>query len=153
MSQGVWTTYCPDRARQNCLLTIPATPLADQEIFEEYPPKADLRKELSKPLPFIAPGTVPPISAEETTQIAVGFLDEFNAALASNDAQKLAGLFHAGQAYWRDLVALTSHIRNFDGSSKIAPALLETRALRASSDPLQFIMAMFVAPTPVLVRK
>lgn len=104
-------------------------------------------------MPFIPPGSVPPINAEEAIQIAAGFLDEFNAALISSDVQKLAGLFHADQAYWRDLVALTSHIRNFDGSSKIAPALLETRTLRASSDPLQFVMAMFVAPTPVLVRK
>lgn len=44
---------------------------------------------------------------------AQAVLYAMNAALASNDAEKLADCFYPEQALWRDIVALTSHLRTF----------------------------------------
>jgi hypothetical protein len=78
-----------------------------------YPPAADLRTEVSKPLPQIAPGTIDPSSVlgDAAAAHSKTVLETFNAALFSNDAEKLSGCFYAEQAYWRDIVALTSHLR------------------------------------------
>ena len=58
-------------------------------MYEEYPPKVDLRKDLCQPLPFIAPGTVDStgMTNEEASKQASAVLDEFNLALDSNDAK------------------------------------------------------------------
>lgn len=51
-------------------------------------------------------GNAPTIQAKEV-------LETFNVALASKNTNALAKFFYAEQAFWRDIVALTSHLRTF----------------------------------------
>ncbi|KAI1134738.1 FAD/NAD(P)-binding domain-containing protein [Hypoxylon sp. FL0543] len=120
---------------------------------EEYPPKADLRKELCRPLPAIAPGTVDldAMSEGEASNHALAVLDSFNAAVETGDARKLETCFFADQAFWRDMLALTYHLRTFTSPSVISSAFMKTKSLRglkggfALDGPAKLILA-----TPVL---
>lgn len=96
----------------------------------EWPPKADLRNDIAKPLPMVAPGTVDPaaMTAQAAATQAREVLAAFNLTLANKDTGALADCFLPEQAYWRDMVALTSHLRTFTGPGSIAAALLETTA-------------------------
>jgi hypothetical protein len=79
-------------------------------------------------------------------------LDTFNAALASNDAEKLASCFYEEQAYWRDIVALTSHLRTIERPRVVAAALLKMIALRGLTG--EFELAgdpYFAVISPVMV--
>ncbi|KAK7733905.1 hypothetical protein SLS53_008055 [Cytospora paraplurivora] len=98
----------------------------------EYPPRADLRKDVYRPLPKIAPGTIDPaaLTGDVPTTQAQAVLDALNAALASNDTEKVAECFYPEQAFWRDIVALTSHLRSFSRPNVVAAALLQTTSLR-----------------------
>jgi hypothetical protein len=98
----------------------------------EYPRKADLRNDIYRPLPKIERGIIDPalITGDEPTVLARTALDAFNEALASNDADKLADCFYAEQAFWRDIVALTSHLRTIALARLIAPVFLDLVALR-----------------------
>jgi cation diffusion facilitator CzcD-associated flavoprotein CzcO len=61
------------------------------------------------------------------SQIAEGWIRQFNAALSSGSRQEFAALF-CDDAYWRDLLALTWDLRTFAGRDLIAqtvPMLLE----------------------------
>lgn len=120
----------------------------------EWPPKADLRKDVSRPLPIVAPGTVDPasMSGDIPTLQAKKVIEAFNCALASNDAEALADCFYAEQAFWRDIVALTSHLRTFTDSGNIASALLETTSRIGISGKIDFTeKAQFVVINPVMV--
>ncbi|KAI1383771.1 FAD/NAD(P)-binding domain-containing protein [Hypoxylon trugodes] len=119
---------------------------------EEYPRRADLRKELRRPLPFIPPGTVDPavLSGEEINRQALAVVEAFDNALSTNDTKGLASCFLDGQPYWRDILALTSHLRTFTKPGVIVPALLETKNLRGVKGGLKFERADFVPATPVL---
>ncbi|ROV95041.1 hypothetical protein VPNG_09489 [Cytospora leucostoma] len=98
----------------------------------EYPPRSDLRKDVYRPLPKIAPETVDPVAmtGDVTKTQGQALLDTLNAALASNDAEKVADCFYPEQAFWRDIVALTSHLRTFAMPKVIAAALLRLKSLR-----------------------
>ena len=50
------------------------------------------------------------------------WLDDFNAALAAQDADATAELF-ATDAFWRDLVALTWNIKTLEGRDEIRTML------------------------------
>jgi|SRR3569833_1176246 len=122
---------------------------------EERPAKADLRKDLYRPLPFIVPGTVDPASLPETeaTKEANAVLLTFNEALDARDPNKLETCFFSGQAFWRDMLALSYHLRTFTGPGVIAAALLETTELRTLTQNLKLVgSAKFIPATPVLVR-
>ncbi|KAI9712011.1 MAG: hypothetical protein M1820_001719 [Bogoriella megaspora] len=120
----------------------------------EYPRKANLREDVSRPLPKVVPGTVDPASMSggaATVQVRA-VLEEFNAALATNDVEKLAGCFYIEQAFWRDMVALTSHLRTFTTSRVVAAALLQTTVLRNLSDRIRLAGdAHFVVINPVMM--
>lgn len=93
------------------------------------------------------------MSSEEATKQARTVLSAFNNALSSNDAKKLASCFFAGQAFWRDMLALTSHLRTFTTPSVISAALLETKGLRGVvGDVALEVAAIFIPASPVLVR-
>lgn len=121
--------------------------------YEEYPPRADLVNDVYHPLPVIPPGTVnTPLNSDEATEQAGIVLDEVNAALAAGDAARLKGCFRDDQAFWRDMVALTCHLRTFSTSTVVSNALLETTKLRGLTEGLQLQgPATFVPVTPVLV--
>ncbi|KAK7949256.1 monooxygenase [Apiospora aurea] len=85
------------------------------------------------PLPVIAPDICPddPITDDEiATAKARDILERLNEAVKAKDAGKLEGCFFSQQAYWRDQIALTWHLRTFSNSEAIAASLLETSDLR-----------------------
>lgn len=100
----------------------------------EWPPAADLRHMMKEnPLPTITPDLCAgdPIADNETvTDKARDVLKQLNEAVKADDAGKLEQCFFAQQAYWRDQIALTWHLRTFSNRHVIAANLLETSALR-----------------------
>lgn len=68
---------------------------------EEYPPRADLRKDVYSPLPKIVPSTIDPaaIMGDVPAIYARALLRDGNAALASSDAEKLAECFYLEHAF------------------------------------------------------
>ncbi|CAD0083690.1 unnamed protein product [Aureobasidium vineae] len=91
------------------------------------------------------------ISSQETTTTALAVLKQFNAALEANDVEELGDCFFTKQAFWKDQLALTWHLRTFISPAKISKALLETSKLRSMTDG--FIMeggARFVQAGPSL---
>lgn len=107
-----------------------------------------------QPVPLLAPGLVDPASmaGKQATIKANALLDRFNVALANRDADKLAGCFYASQAYWKDILALTYHLRTFSTPGVIAAALLKTNKLRQIENGISIDgAAIFLPATPVLV--
>lgn len=73
-----------------------------------------------------------------------------NGALHGNDEQHLASCFYE-QAYWRDIVALTSHLRTIDGPLVVSSALLKMIGLRGlagevtmTGEPHFAVMGLFM---------
>jgi hypothetical protein len=104
-----------------------------------YPLKADLRN-VSKPLPKIPPGTVNPalIDSSAVMTYTRSVMDNFNTAISSRDVEKLSECFYE-QAYWRDIVALTSHLRTIESPRVIATALLHTINLQGLKGNFEMI--------------
>lgn len=124
---------------------------------EEYPPQVDLREMMAQnPLPVIAPGTINPdsMAGEEPTKQALTVLRAFNNALAADDAKALERCFFTKQAYWKDQLALTYHLRTFSNPAVIAANCLETKRLRNIIGEVKLEgEAQFILATPVLVSK
>ncbi|KAK2611141.1 hypothetical protein N8I77_004516 [Diaporthe amygdali] len=83
----------PPRSEHSSFNTLTAMP-ADIEAFPpdvEHPPKADLRGDVYRLLPKIAPGTVDPavMTGDRPASYTQTVLDGLNTALASNDAEKI----------------------------------------------------------------
>ncbi|KAK9855342.1 hypothetical protein MYU51_002791 [Penicillium brevicompactum] len=121
---------------------------------DEFPPRADLLEMMAQqPLPQLAPELIDPTSmtGDEPTRQAQIVLDGLNAALAANDAGSLKSCFLGDEAYWKDQLALTYHLRTFKTSDIIATSLLETSSLRAIKGDIKVNGgAMFIPATPVL---
>ncbi|KAH8809404.1 hypothetical protein F5884DRAFT_706884 [Xylogone sp. PMI_703] len=106
-----------------------------------------------QPLPSISPGIINTVSmdAEEPTNQALAVLTTLNTALATNNAEMLESCFFSGQAYWKDILALTYHLRTFTTPFAIAASLLETKTLRGCIHGFELEgKAQFVPATPVL---
>ncbi|KAH9226022.1 hypothetical protein K456DRAFT_1934595 [Colletotrichum gloeosporioides 23] len=120
----------------------------------EYPPLGDLRNMMAQnPVPVIAPGTVQEgsMGGEEPTKQAQFTLNAFNAALETRDAARLTECFFPNQAFWKDQLALTYHLRSFSTPSGVAAGLLETTQLRGVVGALSISgSAQFIPATPVL---
>lgn len=92
------------------------------------------------------------VGDEATTQ-ARGVLQVFNNGLANGDVNALESCFYADQAYWKDQLALTWHLRTISTPRTIAASLLETANLRNVSGGVEIDgAAVFLPATPVLVR-
>ncbi|KAI5456708.1 hypothetical protein BGZ63DRAFT_467875 [Mariannaea sp. PMI_226] len=126
---------------------------ASLSTYREFPPRADLRQLMAEqPMPVLAPGTVDSASmaGEQPTKIAIDILEVLNTALAADDAERLASLFY-DQAYWKDILALTYHLRTFNSPSVVAASLIETKKLRGLVDGFKLEgSAVFIPATPVL---
>ncbi|KAF7588254.1 hypothetical protein BBP40_005976 [Aspergillus hancockii] len=118
---------------------------------DEYPPRGDLREMMTQtPLPTLAPEVIDPalMAGDEPTKQARAILSHLSAALASDNAEALESCFFPSQAYWKDQLALTYHLRTFSSPGVVAAALLETKKLRgltggiAVDGAAQFIPAM-----------
>ncbi|KAJ6021124.1 monooxygenase [Penicillium herquei] len=107
-----------------------------------------------RPLPKLAPGLVDPASmaGDQATIQTRAVLDQLNAAIANSDFKALEQCFYAEQAYWRDQVALTYHIRTFRTPGVIASSLLETTKLRQlTTEGIRVDgSAAFIPVTPLL---
>ncbi|KAF1970017.1 FAD/NAD(P)-binding domain-containing protein [Bimuria novae-zelandiae CBS 107.79] len=107
----------------------------DQHLQPVYDRHNTIRRLLSTekdPVELIIPqGTLDPASIDKhaTMTSARTVLNAFNAALTSNDVQNLANCFYE-QAYWRDIVALTSHLRTMEKPRVVATALLQMVTIR-----------------------
>ncbi|KAE8421419.1 hypothetical protein BDV36DRAFT_292345 [Aspergillus pseudocaelatus] len=123
-------------------------------LHHEYPPRADLRQMMAQqPIPTIPPGTIDPdsMAGDEPVKQARAVLDRLNAALADDDPIALESCFFAGQAYWKDQLALTYHLRTFSGPNVIAASLLETKSLREVEGGIAIDGgAVFLPATPTL---
>ena len=109
-----------------------------------------------QPLPNLIPGLIDPASmaGDEATNQAQVVLGRLNSALAEDDAKMLESCFYADQAYWKDQLALTYHLRTFSLPGVIAASLLETKALRGVTEGIQVDgEAIFLPATPILVRR
>lgn len=120
----------------------------------EYPPRVELR-DIQAKYPLPQPGGVDPalMSGDGPSQVAISTLAALEAGLEAGDVQAVGKCFFPTQAFWRDLLALTSHIRTFAGeTSVIATSLVETTKLRGVNAGLKLSgTAQFVPATPALV--
>ncbi|KAE8332816.1 hypothetical protein BDV39DRAFT_199816 [Aspergillus sergii] len=123
-------------------------------LHDEHPQRADLRQMMAqRPLPTIPLGTIDPSSmaGDEPVKQARAVLDRLSAALAADDAIALESCFFASQAYWKDQLALTYHLRTFSGPSVIAAGLLDTKNLREIAGEVAVDGgAVFLPATPTL---
>ncbi|KAB8231633.1 uncharacterized protein BDW43DRAFT_320665 [Aspergillus alliaceus] len=121
---------------------------------DEFPPRADLRQMMAQqPLPTIPSSMIDPTSmaSDEATKQARAVLKRLSAALADDDANALQGCFFDNQAYWKDQLALTYHLRTFNTPRIIAASLLETKTLRNVKGEITVEgAAIFLPATPTL---
>ncbi|KAF4500391.1 flavo involved in K+ transport [Fusarium agapanthi] len=108
---------------------------ADNAIPEPYPPAASLLQLFDeRPVPILSPKIVERISFKDVdpSDQATAVVEALHDALTANDIQALQGCFFADQAYWKDALAFTYHLRTFYTPSVIAANLLETNKMRRS---------------------
>ena len=123
---------------------------------DEYPPKADLRRMMAEqPLPSTPARLIDSdyMTSEECTKQARDILSCLNTALDSDDPGMLENCFFPIQAYWKDELALTYHLRTFTTPGVIATSLLETKSLRQVDGFIIDGEAHLVSPTSTLVSK
>ncbi|KAI1357742.1 hypothetical protein F5Y08DRAFT_323485 [Xylaria arbuscula] len=81
-------------------------------------------------------------------------LSSLNSALNSSDVDMLAGLFYPKQAFWRDIAALTSHLRTFSTPRVIAAALMKMKTERQVKDMMEVVgdpQLVVVSPTLIFI--
>lgn len=93
------------------------------------------------------------MSGDVPNRVAVQALAALDAALTAQDATAVAKCFFPLQAFWRDVLALTCHIRTFAGAADdVAASLVETTKLRGFNAGLKLSgTAQFIPATPALV--
>ncbi|KAG5795366.1 hypothetical protein H9Q69_005563 [Fusarium xylarioides] len=126
---------------------------AGNGIPEPYPAAASLLQLFDeRPIPVLPPSITQKISFEDldSSDQATAAVKAFHDALRDNDTQPLQDCFLADQAYWKDALAFTYHLRTFYTPSVIAANLLETNKIRGPSMRWNMESAVFVAATPVL---
>ncbi|RMJ08466.1 hypothetical protein CDV36_011918 [Fusarium kuroshium] len=120
---------------------------------DEHPPAASLRQMMDQqPVPILDQETVALVSlpGESATERALAVLDAFKAAVAGEDVEALQSLFFAKQAYWKDILALTCHLRTFFTSEVIVANFLYTKKLRGVTTEWKLEGATFIPATPAL---
>ncbi|RSL91070.1 hypothetical protein CEP52_014371 [Fusarium oligoseptatum] len=122
---------------------------------DEHPPAASLRQMMDQqPVPVLDQETVGLISlpGESATEQAFAVLNTFKAAVAAEDANTLQSLFFAEQAYWKDILALTCHLRTFFTPEVIVANFLYTKKLRGVTTEWKLEGATFYSCYSSLVR-
>ncbi|RTE77631.1 hypothetical protein BHE90_007863 [Fusarium euwallaceae] len=120
---------------------------------DENPPAASLRQMMDRqPVPVLDQETVALVSLpdESATEQAFAVLNAFKAAVAAEDANTLQSLFFAEQAYWKDILALTCHLRTFFTPEVIVANFLYTKKLRGVTTEWKLEGATFIPATPAL---
>jgi hypothetical protein len=91
--------------------------------FPDVPPQVDPRRDIYKPLPATA--HLIDWKTVDASAISTQVLHDLSEAVGRNKfvVAALEGLFRKENAFWRDTLSLTAHIRTFSGSSIIAKML------------------------------
>lgn len=121
---------------------------------EETPTRGDLKTLMKQhPLPSLEAGLVDPASmaGDAALTAAQAVLEKLNTAIAIDDAEAVAACFYQPQAWWKDCLALTYHLRTFNSPRTVAAALLETSKLRGLGAFTTDGSPMFIPATPFLV--
>lgn len=92
------------------------------------------------------------MAGDTATIEARAVLGQLNTALTNGDAEALTICFYTEQAFWKDQLALTYHLRTFSSPGVIAASLLETAKLRDLGRIEAVGPALFLPVSPVLVR-
>ncbi|KAG9566874.1 hypothetical protein KCU71_g3187, partial [Aureobasidium melanogenum] len=91
------------------------------------------------------------MSSLEATSTARTALEQFDVALEANSTKELEKCFFPEQAFWKDQLALTWHLRTFISPAQIVKDLLETKNLRDITGSFEIIgEAQFVQAGPTL---
>ncbi|KAF5571498.1 K+ transport flavoprotein [Fusarium pseudoanthophilum] len=126
---------------------------ASNGISDPYPRAASLLQLFDeRPIPVLPPNIIGKISSEgvDPSDQATAVVKAFHDALKENDTQALQDCFFTDQAYWKDALAFTYHLRTFYTPTVIAANLLETNKMRGTSMTWNMEGAVLVAATPVL---
>ncbi|KAL9568744.1 hypothetical protein ACKAV7_007058 [Fusarium commune] len=126
---------------------------ASNGISEAYPPAGSLLQLFDeRPVPILSSEIVKKVSFEQVdpSDQASVVVKAFHEALKANDVEALQDCFFTDQAYWKDALAFTHHLRTFYTPSVITANLLETNKIRGPSIRWNMESAVFVAATPVL---
>jgi hypothetical protein len=86
-----------------------------------FSPKAHLQSQIYKPLPETA--KLAEWDKVDASIIANRILYQLSIALDASDSKTLAGLLRTTACHWRDTLALTAHLRTFNGHNVVASAL------------------------------
>ena len=95
--------------------------MAIKKQFPDFPSKADLLTEIYQPLPKLTA-----VIDWETLDSSVAteqVLRSFAKALETADTNALGDVFLTCQSFWRDTLAVTSHLRTFKSREVIASVL------------------------------
>ena len=99
--------------------------------LRDFPPRADLLTEIYTPLPQVTASiNWEAIDVDATCKQA---LESLSTALEQVDEDALNNIFLSHGSYWRDTIALTSHLRTFKDCNRIVPALAELSSRRRIS--------------------
>lgn len=91
---------------------------------------------------------------DEPTNQTRAVLNRLNAALIANDSKSVEECFFPSQAYWKDQLSLTYHLRTFTTPAVIASSLLETKSMRGVTEGLAIDGgALFITATQTLVSR
>ena len=91
--------------------------------LSDFPPRADLLTEIYHPLPKLT--VYVDWKALDSYVTAEQAVNAFATALETTDTNALTDIFLAHQSFWRDTVALTSHLRTFKNRQVIVSVLAE----------------------------
>lgn len=119
--------------------------------YEAYPALASLKEDIYRPLPRF-PFGIPDLPQYEYQGLLETTLLSLSQSLDSQDGLKAKSCFFGDQAFWRDVLAFTYHLRTFEGGAVIAPAMLELTQQRGIVDGFHLIpqSVMKVEATPSL---
>lgn len=122
----------------------------------EYPEAGDLRQMIvDKPIPQLAEDIMrgEPNDLGHAVEQARQVVGHFVTSLTSGNAEALANCFFSTQAYWKDNLALTCHLRTFENRKVIARSLVQASGLRGGIAHLELVESsvVFILATPNLV--
>lgn len=131
----------------------PREPFVDMALHAEYPefpPKADIRGQIYDVLPNTSSTDWAGVDA---SKVGLSVVSELSEVLQTRHQPSVAKLFtgNATGAHWKDTLALTAHLRTFNGSKTVAAALVELSHLRRIT-AVEFGAAQVVKANEELVR-
>lgn len=128
----------------------------DKTVAGEYPEAGDLRQMIAdKPIHQLAEDILrnEPTGIEHAAEQARQAIRTLVTALTSGDEEGLATCFFSTQAYWKDNLALTYHLRTFESRKVVARGLIQTSGLRGGIDHFELVESsvVFIPATPNFV--